>query len=125
LVPENALLLSSGQDSDAEWFREIKLVTRPSQIIRPDSGRMDQPSNRQSENRLRRIDAVASGKRDPRSRPGISSASQHVSGDCSVELIHRPAQDRYSQNRLSTHRVDVTDRIHGSDRTEVKWIVHD
>ena len=86
---------------------------------------MNQPSNRQTENRLRRIDAVAAGKRDPRSRTGISSASQHLSGDCSVELVHRPAQDSYGQNRLSAHRVDVADCIHGSYRTEVKWIVHD
>ena len=55
----------------------------------------------------------------------MTCASQDAARNGGCEFIHGPAQDGDGDSRMSTHRIDITDRIGCRNLAKLKGIIND
>jgi hypothetical protein len=124
-APKHAALFGCRQDPHAQRLRQIKFVTGLRKIVGTNPRSFNRARHSQPEDRLRRVDAMTSGQWNPGARARVSGALKDVTRHGRIESGDRPAENCDREERFSTHRIDIADRIHCGDRAEVEGVVHD
>src|SRR5262249_24253554 len=123
LIRKEALLLGRSQNADPKRLCEVEFIASLSEIVGPDSGRMHQPCYGQTEERLRRIDAVPARGRYSRGGTRLSRAPKDLACERGFELADRPAENGDCHDRSAPHGVDIADGVHGRYSTKIERVV--
>ena len=119
-----ALLGRAGENSHPQGLGEVQQIPGFGRVITNDPIHRHLAGHRQPEDRLGRIDAVPSGQGNTCLRAHGPAAFDHLGGNLRLQLIHRPAQNGNGHDRLSAHRVNITDGIGGGNPPEIERIIH-
>ena len=121
----DAAFLRGGDRADAQGLREVEQVARLRLVVALEVWDGDGARDRQSENRLRTVDAVSAGEADARFGADGAAAFEHACGDFLGNFTDGPSQDGNGYGGGPAHGVDVADGIGGGDASEVEGIVYD
>ncbi|VTM89963.1 Uncharacterised protein [Raoultella ornithinolytica] len=104
-------------------FGEIEFAARLGGAVFLDPLGRHHAGDRQTENRLRRVNRVATGQGDARLLAGKTPALHNFAGNFRRQGINRPAKNGNRHNRFSAHRENVADGVGGGDTAKVERAV--
>src|SRR5690606_27731350 len=118
------LLGGTGQNAHAQRLGQIQQVTRLGGVVADNAVYRHLAGHRQPENRLWRINTVATGQCNACLGAHGTAAINHLRGNLRRQLIHRPAQNRNRHHRLAAHGVHITDGIRRRNPAEIVRFIH-
>ncbi len=120
---QQGFFLGGGQHANAQRLGEEQLATRLRGAVAFDALSWHHARDRQTEDRLRRINRVTTGQGDPRLLAGKASALNHLAGYFWRKGVDRPAQNRNRHNRFTAHREDIADGVGRRDAPEIERVI--
>ncbi len=122
---QQRFFLGGGQNADPQRFGQEQFAPGFGGAVFLHSRGRHNAGDRQAKNRLRGVNGVAPGQRNPRLLAGKASALDHLPGDLWRQRGDRPAEDRNRHDRLAAHGKDIANGVGGGDAAKVEGIIHD
>ena len=122
-VLKKSCLQRSGEDTDAEGFREDQNVTGHGSAVFQDFFRMDETGNSKAIDRFRSADGVAAGDDGVRPIGSIVAAPENLLNGFLIHAVGN-AHDIQCEPRGASHGVNVGERVGGCDDSVEKGIIH-
>ncbi|AEW73206.1 hypothetical protein EcWSU1_01767 [Enterobacter ludwigii] len=120
---QQRFFLRSSEDTNAQRFGEEQLAARLCGAVAFHALGGHHARDRETEDRLRRIDRMPPGQRDPRLLAGKTSPFNHLTGNFRGKGVDRPAQNGNRHNRFAPHGENIADGVGGRNTPEIERVV--